>query len=182
MPRETRGARGAATPNSPSAGPEHPSAAHTEAELTSVLGLLRNAGVRYGSVVVGHGRGPRATAAAHTFAERWRSDGGTVLDVVDWPEQAASWLRQARRFTAAAPDAWVVAAGPHGWAGMSRRLRLGDGWDPARTFGFGSTGTARAAALVEPGTLTGLCGATPDGDTWRIDADSRCVRDGTDPR
>ncbi|MFE6866224.1 hypothetical protein ACFVFS_06680 [Kitasatospora sp. NPDC057692] len=158
MPADPCGPDPAATSPTPSPAP------HTAAELDALAGLLP----RFGSVVVGHGRDRASSAAARAFAERWRAEGGTVLDVVDWPEEAASWLRQARRFTALAPDAWVVAAGPRGWAGMSRRLRHSTGWDPARTVGFASTGSALALALAGPGTLDGLRGATADGRTWRV--------------
>ncbi|MER7701463.1 hypothetical protein ABTX81_00975 [Kitasatospora sp. NPDC097605] len=164
MPPEPPGARGAATPAEP----------HTAAELDVLTGLLP----RGASVVIGHGRDGASTAAARAFAARWQADGGTVLDVVDWPEEAASWLRQARRFTAPAPDAWVVAAGPRGWAGMSRRLRQSTSWDPARTVGFASTGSPLAVALAGPGTLDGLRGATADGRTWQIGGDGDGDGDG----
>ncbi|MFF7453348.1 hypothetical protein [Kitasatospora sp. NPDC008115] len=144
--------------------PPDPPAAHTAAELDALVGLLP----RSATVVIGHGRDEASTAAARAFAARWQAGVGSVLDVVDWPEQAASWLRQARRFTAPAPDAWVVAGGPRGWAGMSRRLRRSTDWDPARTAGFASAGSALAAALAGPGTLDGLRGATADGRTWQL--------------
>ncbi|MFE7561713.1 hypothetical protein [Kitasatospora sp. NPDC057500] len=144
--------------------PPDPPAAHTAAELDALAGLLP----RSATVVIGHGRDAASSAAASAFATRWQAEGGTVLDVVDWPEEAASWLRQARRFTAPAPDAWVVAAAPRGWAGMSRRLRRSTDWDPARTVGFAPTGGALAVELAGPGTLDGLRGATADGRTWRL--------------
>ncbi|MFB7469926.1 hypothetical protein [Kitasatospora sp. NPDC056184] len=157
MPPDAGGPDPAATPPAP----------HTAAELGALAGLLP----RFGSVVIGHGRDEASVAAARAFAERWQAGGGTVLDVVDWPEEAASWLRQSRRFTAPAPDAWVVAAGPRGWAGMSRRLRHSTDWDPSRTVGFASTGSALALTLAGPGTLDGLRGATPDGRTWQVGGD-----------
>lgn len=89
------------------------------------------------TVVLGHSRDTPSRATITEFAERWQELGGIVLDTVDWPEEAASWLRQARRFTAGAPDAWAVAARPAGWAGMRRRLRLSTDWDPDRTFLLG---------------------------------------------
>ncbi|GAA1382721.1 hypothetical protein GCM10009639_02210 [Kitasatospora putterlickiae] len=144
--------------------PGAPAEPHTAAELEALVGLLP----RFGSVVIGHGRDQASTAAARAFAARWQAGGGTVLDVVDWPEEAASWLRQARRFTAPAPDAWAVAGSPRGWAGMSRRLRRGTDWDPARTVGFAPTGGALAQELAGPGTLDGLRGATADGLTWQV--------------
>ncbi|MFF2353241.1 hypothetical protein ACFVVL_26060 [Kitasatospora sp. NPDC058115] len=146
------------------ADPAEPVEPHTEAELAALEGLLP----RHAVVVIGHGRDPASVAAAGAFAARREASGGTVAAVVDWPEEAASWLRQARRFAAPAPDAWVVAAGPRGWAGMSRRLRLSTDWDPSRTVGFAATGSALALALAGPGTLDGLRGATADGRTWQV--------------
>jgi hypothetical protein len=89
---------------------------------------------RIRALTIGHGRDPLARGAAADFAERWAAAGRTVIDVVDWPEQAASWSRQAKRFTAGAPDAWVVVGSGHGWTQMSRRLRSSTQWDPARTY------------------------------------------------
>lgn len=141
-------------------------AGHTAAELAGLLGLLAAARPRVETVVIGHGRDAALSAAA--FANAWDGDTwqGTVLAVVGWPEEAASWLRQARRFAAGPPDAWVVAGAPLGWARMSERLRQSTDWDPGRTFGFAST--AQAVALAAPGTLEGMRGADIDGTTWRI--------------
>ncbi|MFD0279870.1 hypothetical protein ACFVHB_39085 [Kitasatospora sp. NPDC127111] len=143
-------------------------APHTDAELAALLGLLTAPRARIRTIVAGHGRDAASTAAATAFADAWRERGGVVLAVVDWPEDAASWLRPARRFTAVAPDAWVVAAGPRGWARMGRRLRHSTDWDPARTFGFASTGTVTAVELAGATTLQGMRGATSDGGTWEI--------------
>jgi hypothetical protein len=103
-----------------------------------LAGLLKLVAAQPGvhTVTIGHSRDAGARAAAAAFAEAWTATGGVVLDAVDWPETAASWLRQARRFVAGAPDAWVVIATPAGWSHLADRLRLGTGWDPARTFGF----------------------------------------------
>jgi hypothetical protein len=141
-------------------------AGHTAAELAGLLGLLAAARPRVETVVIGHGRDAALSAAA--FANAWDGDTwqGTVLAVVGWPEEAASWLRQARRFAAGPPDAWMVAGAPLGWARMSERLRQSTDWDPGRTFGFAST--AQAVALAAPGTLEGMRGADIDGTTWRI--------------
>ncbi|MER6942853.1 Ada metal-binding domain-containing protein [Nonomuraea sp. NPDC000554] len=138
-------------------------AGHTDAELGALIGLLERERPRVRAVVVGHGRDAASTTAAEAFARAWDGD---LLAVVDWPEEAASWLRQARRFASGEPDAWVVAGAPLGWARMSRRLRLSTAWDPARTFGFASV--ARAVALAPPGTMEGVRGADPDGRAWRI--------------
>ncbi|MEV1240484.1 hypothetical protein [Nonomuraea sp. NPDC049750] len=170
---------------------EQAMAGHTAAELAGLLSQLTAARPRVTAIVIGHGRD--AALSAKAFAAAWESGPqadsvwesgtqadspwqggaqmdiaweGTVLAVVDWPEEAASWLRQARRFVAGPPDAWVVAGAPLGWARMSERLRQSTDWDPGRTFGFAST--AQAVALAPPGTLEGMRGADTDGTTWRI--------------
>ncbi|MEU6719939.1 Ada metal-binding domain-containing protein [Nonomuraea sp. NPDC046802] len=130
----------------------------TASELETVIELL---GSRAGSVVIGHGRD--AAPVAEAFAGAWH---GTVLAVVPWPERAASWLRQARRFTAETPDAWVVAGAPLGWARMGERLRLSTDWDPRRTVGFAST--MGAVSLAAPGTLEGMRGSDRSGNVWQV--------------
>ncbi|WP_157248075.1 hypothetical protein [Nonomuraea typhae] len=102
-------------------------------DVTELVARLRLERPEAHRVTVGHGRDPGSVAAARRFAAQWEAAGGVVADVVDWPEQAASWLRQATRFTAAAPDAWVVLAPPEGWAGMRSRLHDNPAWDPSRT-------------------------------------------------
>ncbi len=85
------------------------------------------------SVVVGSSRDEFSLASAAKIADAWEAADGVVLDVVDWPEHAASWLRQARRFLAGGPDAWVVITdSPTGWLQLTRRLDSTT-WDPART-------------------------------------------------
>ena len=91
-----------------------------------------------------------------------------MLDVVTWPEQAASWLRQATRFAAADPDLWVMAGAPVGWAQMTRRLLWSTSWEPGRTIAFAALGTSHAIGLVGAGNLPGLAGATADGGTWTV--------------
>jgi hypothetical protein len=91
-----------------------------------------------------------------------------VLDVVTWPEEAASWLRQAVRFAAADPDLWVMAGAPRGWAQMTRRLLWSTPWQPGRTLAFAALGTQRAIELVGAHNLPGLAGAKADGGTWAV--------------
>ncbi|MFF7813725.1 hypothetical protein ACFZCF_17705 [Streptomyces sp. NPDC007945] len=141
---------------------------HTAPELDRLLALLEAGGHRGGSVALGHSRDAASKDAAAAFADAWRASGGTVAAVVDWPEDAASWLRQAQRLTHPEPDAWVVAASPVGWAQMSRRLRHSTDWDPHRTFGFASVGDSRLPAAVGPDVLDGMRGATTDGRTWTV--------------
>ncbi|MDI5979819.1 hypothetical protein [Amycolatopsis magusensis] len=86
-----------------------------------------------GTVTIGCSRDAGCRALAEVAAADWTGRGGVVLSIVDWPEAAASWLRQARRFVEGGPDAWLVLARPPGWAGMRHRLLLSTDWDPART-------------------------------------------------
>ncbi|QFU86916.1 hypothetical protein [Amycolatopsis sp. YIM 10] len=86
-----------------------------------------------GSLTIGCSRDDVCRVLAEAAAATWTGRGGTVLSIVDWPEQAASWLRQARRFVDGEPDAWLVIARPGGWAGMRDRLLRSTDWDPART-------------------------------------------------
>ncbi|MFE2227655.1 hypothetical protein [Streptomyces kronopolitis] len=151
-------------------GPLPSPAAHTDAELAALLDLTISSRPRISTVVIGHSRDAASRTAAAAFIEGWRAQGRPpVLAVVDWPESAASWLRAAGRFAAGAPDAWVVAAAPLGWAQMSRRLRHSTDWDPARTYGFAALGDSRVPALAGPGTLQGLRGADTEGGIWSID-------------
>ncbi len=120
----------------------------TSPELEALLGLIGQA--RY--IVIGTDTSSRPDG--ERIAAAW---GGIVLATVTWPETAASWLRQARRFAAPEPDAWVVSASPEGWAGMARRLLLSTSWNPHRTF-------ATSALAGYP--IPGLRGARADGTTW----------------
>ncbi|MBD0674174.1 ABC transporter substrate-binding protein [Streptomyces sp. CBMA156] len=141
---------------------------HTDAELAAVIGLLTSGRPRVETVVIGHGRDDVSRATARAFAEAWQARGGAVLGQVDWPEDAASWLRPARRLTAQIPDAWVIAAAVLGFAQLARRLRHSTDFDPARTVAFAALDDPRLPALAGPGTLDGLRGATADGGTWDI--------------
>jgi len=115
-----------------------PPAPHTEAELEALIRGL--AGMR--TIAIGHGRDRASAAAASALAAAWT---GEVTAIVSWPEQAASWLRPARRLTAHTPDAWVVAGAAPGWAGMRDRLIRDTDWEPARTHAFASL-----AHLIDP--------------------------------
>jgi hypothetical protein len=108
-------------------------------------------------------------AAAGALADAWTGAGGTVLEIVSYPPDAASWLRPARRLARGQPDAWVIADNPAGCAQLARRLAGQPGWAAARTFGFASAATADLIPLAGPGLLDGMTGATPDGGTWRIE-------------
>ncbi|MEU2738310.1 ABC transporter substrate-binding protein [Streptomyces sp. NPDC007095] len=141
---------------------------HTDAELAALIGLLTVPKSRIETVAIGHSRDANSLAAAEAFAAAWEARGGKVLASVDWPETAASWLRPARRLTAEAPDAWVMAGAPLGFAQLARRLRHSTDWDPARTFAFASLRDSRLPALAGPDTLHGLRAATADGGAWHV--------------
>ncbi|WP_274536959.1 hypothetical protein [Kitasatospora sp. CB01950] len=158
------------TPEAAAHGPLPAPAPHTAAELAALLRLLtEHRRPPLHSVTIGHSRDDASRAAATAFADAWRAAGRTVLAVVDWPEQAASWLRPAHRLTDPGPDALVIAAAPLGWAQLARRLARSTPWRPERTFGFASLAEPAATALAGPGVLDGVRGAGPDGGTWRID-------------
>jgi hypothetical protein len=121
----------------------------TDAELDAMVRLVGRA--RH--VVIGTAADPASRADGARIAAAW---GGLVLATVTWPETAASWLGQARRFAAPDPEVWVVCATPAGWAGMTRRLAP-TSWSPHRTV---------ASAALEGFPPPGLRGARADGTTW----------------
>jgi hypothetical protein len=122
----------------------------TDAELEALVKLI--GGARH--IVLGTAADPVSRAGGERIATAW---GGLVLATVTWPETAASWLRQARRFAAPDPDTWVVSATPAGWAGMTRRLLMSTRWSPHRTV---------VTAALEDFRLPGVRGARADGTTW----------------
>jgi hypothetical protein len=138
----------------------------TDAELNRMTELALCRGAR--RVAVGRGRSAPAAGTVAAFIRRWEASGGVVVDVVTWPEEAASWLRQATRLAAADPDLWVMAGAPRGWAQMTRRLLWSTPWQPGRTLAFAALGTQRAIELVGAHNLSGFAGATADGGTWRV--------------
>jgi hypothetical protein len=121
---------------------------------------------------VGHGRDRRSAARAAAFAERWSARGGRLTGIVSWPATAASWLRPATRLSAGAPDLWVVADDPAGWAGMTARLVELGRWCPERTIAFGSLADPRLPDLCPRGGVDGLSGAAADGSQWTFDGDT----------
>ena len=75
---------------------DEPDRLATAAELAATIAAARARGAR--RITIGSGRRPAEAATAHSLAVMWRTGGGEVVDTVDWPEKAASWLRQATRF------------------------------------------------------------------------------------
>jgi hypothetical protein len=148
------------------AGLENEATEATEAELNRMAELARRRDAR--TIAIGRGRSALAAAAAAAFARRWEAEGRIVLDIVTWPEEAASWLRQATRFAAADPDLWVMAGPAGGWAQMTRRLLWSTPWQPGRAIAFAALGTPPAIGLVGAHNLPGLTGATADGRTWAV--------------
>ena len=138
----------------------------TGAELDRVLELALSRKAR--TVAIGSGRSPSGLEAVRGFAGRWEAAGGTVLDIVTWPEEAASWLRQATRFAAADPDLWIMTGPPLGWGQMTRRLLWSTPWRPDHTIAFAVIGEPPTIGLVGPCNLTGLSGATVGGGTWTV--------------
>jgi hypothetical protein len=113
---------------------------------TQVDTLVRLAAARNAvTVSLGGGRADESRDALDAFEVAWAARGGYVLTRVDWPATAASWNRQARRLTDWAPDLWVIADTPAGWAPVGQRLATIDGWTPDRTLGFAGLDTIRRA-------------------------------------
>jgi DNA oxidative demethylase len=145
----------------------------SDRELGVVLVQLERLGARL--VAVGHGRDPRSRRAAELFVAAWTAgldpdgDPREVAEVVDWPVDAASWLRPARRLTETAVDGWVIADQGPGWKRMSARLRESTDWDPARTVAFAGLDSPAIVAAAEPGALDGMLGATAEGGLWFIE-------------
>lgn len=119
------------------------------------------------AIVIGHSRDETSRLTAQALGHMWTATGGSVLDTVDWPEQAASWLRQSRRFTASAPDAWVVVGRPEGWLAMGRRL-AGSSWRPERTVVTAALSAGELIRHGAPGSFAGIHGVTGDGRSWQI--------------
>jgi hypothetical protein len=106
-------------------------------------------------VGVGHARDSESSALAAAFVDAWTDRGGEVTAVVSWPAEAASWLRQARALTVAAPDAWLIAGPIASLRRVCDRLSTSTDWDPARTVAFAIIGNGtvigRADSIVTAG-------------------------------
>jgi hypothetical protein len=136
---------------------------------TQVDTLVRLAAARNAvTVSLGGGRDPESRAALDAFEGAWTTRGGYVLTRVDWPARAASWNRQARRLTDWAPDLWVIADTPAGWAPAVQRLATTDGWTADRTLGFAGLDHIDTIHLAGADILDGMTGATVTGGRWWI--------------
>jgi DNA oxidative demethylase len=151
----------------------HDDGGPAECEIEAVITQLERLDARL--VAVGHGRDPRSIRAARRFAAAWQAGRDwegvdrEVAVTVDWPAEAASWLKAARRFGDAAVDAWVVADTSPGWTRMSARLLASTAWSPRRTVAFAGLDSPMAPTIVGHGLLDGFTGATADGGLWFID-------------
>ncbi|MCD9025569.1 hypothetical protein [Cohnella silvisoli] len=152
-----------------------PPEAHTDNEISALMSLITSSYPPIETIVIGHGREIASVEAAQVFARHWEArgggsnTGGVVLAMVSWPEEAASWLRPANRFTELKPDGWIVTGALLGWAQMSRRLRHSTSWDPRRTYGFASLADSRIIRCVGGETLEGMRGVWSDGNMWLIE-------------
>lgn len=144
--------------------------APTRAEITTVIAPARARRAR--TLVIGSGRTPNALATARLIDAAWNGTGGITLATITWPETAASWLRQATRFVAPAPDLWVMTGPVTGWAQMTRRLRWSNPWPPTHTLATAALSDPRTLTLVGLPHLNGLTGAAADGTTWRVTNDA----------
>jgi hypothetical protein len=136
-----------------------------DAELSTVLALVKDKAAAL--VNIGHGRDSTSILRAEAFTAAWQELGGQIGTVVSWPAQAASWLRQARRFAAGPPDVWVVADLAANWAGIANRLAA-QGWSARRTVAFAGLADPTLPDLVGVDVAEGLCGGHADGTEWTI--------------
>ena len=141
---------------------------HTQKELQALMNMLTTERPYIESITIGHGRDQASTIVARELASLWEATGGFVLKIIDWPEEAASWFKPAKRFTDETPDAWIVTGPILGWAQMSCRLKRSTDWDPSKTFGFSSVADSRFFNIVGLRTLEGMRGVLNDGTSWRL--------------
>lgn len=142
-------------------------------EIQRLVCLAELRGAR--AVTLGHGPGEHAADAITRFGSAWTEHGGLIMDVVSWPDDAASWLRHARRLTAPRPDLWIMAGPALGFVQMARRLTVSTTWDPARTLAFSHVAHAAAVRAAGPGVLDGLCGSQSGLTDWRVEGGAVCL-------
>ncbi|HFK1529853.1 TPA: hypothetical protein ACGXM6_003619 [Bacillus cereus] len=151
-----------------------------EIEIHTMMNLLTSVHPPIESITIGHGRDEASRDIAYAMAELWETKGGSegaggyVLNIVDWPEEAASWLRPATRLTDGEPDAWIVTGSLLGWIQMCRRLYKDTNWDAQRTFGFSPLAnplmfTYAGKTIEGQSILEGMRGILSNGDMWYIE-------------
>jgi hypothetical protein len=126
------------------------------------------------SLSIGHGRNPGDSKIAEELANSWgdlqnwvRSEGGFVINYVDWPESAASWLAQAKILSKDNPDVWILISSSMSVLSVLKRLADQSGWFAERTFVVSDT----AVLLTHAGDLAayeGLKCINENGDQWRV--------------
>ena len=129
------------------------------ARLGRLLGIRRTA--------IGSGRDPISVSSADLLAQSLH-DSGVDVTRVDWPVEAASWLRPARRLCASGTDGWVVLDHLAGAAQILRRLIEQDTWRADRTIVWSALRRPLLVEVVGRADLEGLRGVTPDGELWQI--------------
>ncbi|MFF2555254.1 hypothetical protein ACFVUS_29915 [Nocardia sp. NPDC058058] len=139
--------------------------APTDALIAAIITAARARGAR--TLTLGSGRTPAAIATTAAVADQWERGGGLIADHITWPETAASWLRQARRFTTAPTDLWIMTGPRLGWAQMTRRLLWSTTWSARDTI-VATIADPAALALVGTAYLEGLTGVELDGSTWTV--------------
>jgi hypothetical protein len=126
------------------------------------------------SLSIGHGRNADARAVAAELANTWqdsqnwvRSGGGFVINQVDWPGTAASWLAQAKILSKDNPDAWVLISSAGSGLAVLKRLAGQKDWLAERTFVVFSTDELLkyAGDLVA---YEGLKCITENGNKWLV--------------
>ncbi|MFJ8582566.1 hypothetical protein [Micromonospora sp. NPDC093277] len=146
--------------------PPHAWAA-TEAEVEAITALAWARGAT--RLAIGSGRADGDLTTVRAIATWWEALGGEIASTLTWPETAASWLRQATRFTAANPDLWIMTGSPVGWAQMTRRLLWSTNWRPTRTILTAALSERKALDLVGLVNLNGITGVTESGGAWQIE-------------
>jgi hypothetical protein len=90
---------------------------------------------------------------------------------VDWPAQAASWLRPARRLTAPDIELCIVLDNLAGSAQILRRLAEQPGWHVGNIITWSAIRRPALLTLFQAERLDGLRGTTATGETWTLYSD-----------
>ena len=138
----------------------------TAAEVAALVALAQARSAE--RIAIGSGRDPVAVDATRAIADAWVLAGGEIAVKLAWPEEAASWLRHAKRFTADEPDLWIMSGPTLGWPQMTRRLLWSSPWDPARSLLTGTLSEPAALELVGLHNRSGIAGVTSTGTAWRL--------------
>jgi len=134
------------------------------------------------SLSIGHNREETNINIAACIANKWietqnwvRSEGGYILNVVDWPESAASWLRQAKQLNQDNPDAWVIISSFKSAMQILQRLSAEKNWIPERTFCLFSSNCEMMNKITPWAGLNGLKGLLTNGRRWIIEEEKLII-------